>query len=104
MVAKSQVVRISFYSYIHDIAKLFQNIRQSIIRPLNPDSLGVTLTFETPATFDKFKRQLTGGEIKIPCIYPEPPQPIEYRMLTESKDRLGFKDLVNCSHKNANSD
>ena len=62
-------------------------IRQSIIRPLNPDSLSVTLTFETPATFDKFKKQLTGGEIKIPCIYPEPPQPIEYRMLTESKDR-----------------
>ena len=62
-------------------------VRQSFIRPLNPDSLSVTLAFETPATFDKFKKQLTGGEIKIPCIYPEPPQPIEYRMLTESKDR-----------------
>jgi len=76
---------------LKDIVSCFQlpsSIEISLKRPLNPDSLGVTLTFETPATFDKFKKQLTGGEIKIPCIYPEPPQPIEYRMLTESKDRL----------------
>jgi len=76
---------------LKDIVSCFQipsSIEISLKRPLNPNSLSVTLAFETPATFDKFKKQLTGGEIKIPCIYPEPPQPIEYRMLTESKDRL----------------
>jgi len=76
---------------LKDIVSCFQipsSIEISLKRPLNPNSLGVTLTFETPATFDKFKKQLTGGEIKIPCNYPEPPQPTEHRMLTESKDRL----------------
>ena len=81
MVAKTEIAQVLIN------IRYFRSVRQSFIRPLNPNSLSVTLAFETPATFDKFKKQLTGGEIKIPCIYPEPPQPIEYRMLTESKDR-----------------
>ena len=54
---------------------------------MNPDSLSVAAVFETLASLDKFKRQLAGGEIQIAWIYHEPPEKIEYRMVTESHNR-----------------
>ena len=48
--------------------------------------------FETLASLDKFKKQLAGGEIQIAWIYREPPEPIEYRMVTESQNRYAVVD------------